>query len=213
MRKDQLAFLAAGLVFGLLFGFGAFHAWSTRPGGSPGAEASVATGPMGPSAMSGVPPQAPAAAPPAGGAPMVGLINELKSRLQADPKDLEAATGLAHLYHDAGMFGQAIPFYERAVELSSKDPNLLTDLGICLQEVGRLDDSLEAFARASAADPAHWQSLYNTVIVAMKDGRVDRAGEALERLETVNPQAPNLGELKDAVERMRRVGTGREAKS
>lgn len=213
MRKDQLAFLAAGLVFGLLFGFGAFHAWSTRPGAGGGSGAAVATGPMGPSAMGSVPPQAPTASSPGGGAPMVGLINELKRRLQSDPKDLEAATGLAHLYHDAGMFDQAIPFYERAVELASKDPNLLTDLGICLQEIGRLDESLDAFARASAADPAHWQSLYNTVIVAMKDGRVDRAGEALQRLETVHPQAPNLGELKDAVERMRRAGTGREAKS
>lgn len=199
MKKEQLAFLAGGLALGFVLGFGSYHAWSSRPGHEDGAR-EVATSPMGPSAMGGTPPMAaPPAASPTGGAPMVQVVNDLKKRLQADPKDLDAATQLAHLHHDAGMWAQAVPFYERALELRPGDPDLLTDLGICKQELGDFDAALELFTRASKGSASHWPSLYNTVVVGLKTGKLDVAKEALSRLEQVNPQAPHLASLRSAV--------------
>ncbi len=194
MKRDHLAFLVAGLAFGFLLGFGWFHARSIAPGAarSDGASAE-ATGPRGPMA----PTQSGA---PAGGGPMVAEINELKARLARDPKDLKALVRLANLYHDVSMWPEAAAYYERAVELDASDADLLTDLGVCYRGLQRFDDALAMFDRASAANPRHWQSLYNTIVVAAFDtARFDRAEEALRKLERFDPPPPNLAELRRRV--------------
>jgi tetratricopeptide (TPR) repeat protein len=137
-------------------------------------------------------------------APMVAEINELKRRLQENPQDLSAATRLANLHHDVQMWDQAAVFYEKAVALSPDDPDLLTDLGVCYRALDRFGDALEMFSRAQAADPDHWQSLFNTAVVAAFDlGEYDRALEALEPLERKVPPLPRVTELRQAVERAR----------
>ena len=51
------------------------------------------------------------------------------------------------------------------------------------------------------ADPKHWQSLFNQVVVYSFDLRQhDQADAALRRLEAVNPEAPGLAKLKQALE-------------
>lgn len=207
LKKEQFAFLAGGLVLGIALGFGGYHAWFARPGTAAPSDREESTSPMGPSVMGGAAPmsipQAPAPAA-GGGAPMAQVLNALKKRLQDNPKDLDAAMQLAHLHHDAGMWQQAIPFYERALEIQPGNPDVLTDLGICHQELREFDKALELFAKASTADALHWQSLYNTVVVSLQIQDVARAKEALARLEKVNPQAPNLASLRSTVDRFGR---------
>ena len=43
----------------------------------------------------------------------------LKGELEERPDDLALLTRLAHLYHDAAMFPEAIAFYERATKIDS----------------------------------------------------------------------------------------------
>jgi len=206
VKKDHLAFLLAGLAFGFLLGFGFFRALASRPGsgGAPQAAESIPQ-PAGPAApmttpMGGAPPQQAAG----GGAPMMAEINALKERVQKDPKDADAWVRLANLYQDSGMFEPAIEFYQRALAIVPNDPNLLTDMGICLQEVRRFDEALDALRRAQTAHPEHWQSLYNIVVVAgLRTGRFDEADAAMKRLQEVNPGAPHLAELRGALEKAR----------
>jgi tetratricopeptide (TPR) repeat protein len=191
-----MAFLFAGLAFGFLMGFGLFRAIETRPGAG---EAPAATGeipsPMGPPA---------ATQTVGGGAPMMAEINALKERVVKDPKDLQAWARLANLYQDAGMFEPAASFYQRAIDLAPNDANLLTDAAICYRELKQFDKALELLERAQKADPAHWQSLYNIVVVAgLQMGRIDRAEAALTRLEQIHPDAPNLSQLRAALGKAR----------
>jgi tetratricopeptide (TPR) repeat protein len=71
--------------------------------------------------------------------------------------------------------------------------------------VGEVQKALDVFTRAEKADPRHWQSLYNQVVVYMDLNRHDEAVAALGRLERVNPQAPRLADLKQAVEQAGRA--------
>ena len=201
LKKDHLAFLLGGLAFGFLLGFGLFRAIDTRPGraGGPAAPAEIPS-PMGPTAMGGA--TAPQTA--AGGAPMMAEINTLKEGVQKNPKDVQAWTRLANIYQDAGMFEPAIGFYQRAIELVPNNPSLLTDMGVCYQGLKQFDKALELLESAQTADPAHWQSLYNIVVVAgLEMGRADRADAALARLQQIHPDAPNLDQLRQALDKAR----------
>jgi tetratricopeptide (TPR) repeat protein len=192
-----MAFLFAGLAFGFLLGFGLFRAIETRPGHDVGPAASAEIpSPMGPAA--------PTQTVGGGGAPMMAEINALKDRVVKDPKDVQAWSRLANLYQDAGMFEPAVSFYQRAIDLAPNDANLLTDTAICYQELKQFDKALESLERAQKADPNHWQSLYNIVVVAgIHMGRFDRADAALARLQKIHPDAPNLEELRQALGKAR----------
>lgn len=201
MKREHLAFLLGGLAFGFLFGFGVAHALATRPGSTPAQEAAgEIPSPAGPPAPSQIPSGAQAGG---GGAPMMAELQRLQQQVRDHPDDGAAWTRIANLYHDAEMFPQAVGFYEKAATLLPNDPNLLTDLGVCYRRVGEPQKALDVFTRAEKADPKHWQSLYNQVVVYMDLNRHAEAVAALGRLEKVNPQAPRLAELKQAVEQGR----------
>ena len=193
----------------MLLGFGLFSAIESQPSLDGTAASSAAlqgpAGPPAPTQMGGPAGGGPAAGGPAGGgAPMMAEIRALRQRVEEDPKDREALTRLAHLYHDASMFQEAIGFYTQALQAGPPDPNLLTDVGTCLREIGRFEEALESFAAAQRVDPAHWQSLFNTVIVAGFDlQRFDRAEEALIKLEALEPAPPRLAELRARLEQFR----------
>lgn len=202
MKKDHLAFLLGGLAFGFLLGFGLFRAMDTRPGSAtdPAASNEIPS-PMGPAAptQTAAPTQA-----PVGGAPMMAEINALKERIQKSPGDVVAWSRLANIYQDAGMFQQAIEFYTRALELQPSNPNLMTDMAICQKELNQFDTALALLERAQKADPAHWQSLYNIVVIAgLEMRRLDRADAALARLQQIHPDAPNLDQLRQALDSAR----------
>ena len=196
MTKENLAFLAGGFAFGMLAGVGLFSAMQSGPD----RDASAA-------GLASVPQPAGQTAPAQAGGGMdandarVVEINELKRRVQQDPANLPAVTRLAHLLHDAQVWDQAADYYEKAIDLSPNDPDLLTDLGICYRGLQRFDDALAIFARARAVNPEHWQSLFNAAVVAAFDlGDYDLAMESLDPLVGMDPPPPRVLELRQAVD-------------
>jgi len=187
MKRENLAFLVAGLAFGVLIGFGSYHAVHSTPtldDAPPTVSAPSPQGPMAPTQTGG--PNA------AGGAPMVARVNELKRMLQEKPDDPQVLLALANLHYDAAMWEQAAGYYERVAQI---EPNadMLTDLGVCYRGLRQFDKAIETFARANEQDPTHWQSLYNTVIVAGFDtDRIEIARQALASMEAIEPQPPEL---------------------
>lgn len=195
MSKENLAFLFGGFAFGLLIGYGLFHAIETSPDLAAAGAAGSAARPAGP--------MAPTQAGPGmgGSAPMVAEVNALKGRLQEKPDDVAALVRLANIYHDVSMWEQAITYYERALEFRPDDPNLMTDAGICFKALGQFDRALVLFDQARAAAPDHWQSLFNKVVVAGFDlDRFDLAVEAMEQLEAMEPPPPQTDQLRHALD-------------
>jgi len=200
LKKDHLVLLAGGFAFGVLFGYGLFTALHNEPvlAGAGGA-ATQADRPAGPAAPTQV---GPGGSP--GGAPMMQEINELKRRFQQDPQDADAAVRLANIYHEVAMWDQAVPWYEKALALRPGDPNLLTDMGVCYRGLRQYDRALELFAQAQSGHPEHWQSLFNTAVVAGFDlAEYDRAFAAVAALERIQPPPPRVAELRQALEQAR----------
>jgi tetratricopeptide (TPR) repeat protein len=211
MSREQMAFLFGGLAFGILIGFGSYHVVHTMPRlDEPPPAAAEIPGPRGPQAPTQLGPNA------EGGAPMVARINELKRRLQESPEDGAVLLELANIYYDAAMWDRAADYYERAVAAVGEEPDALTDLGVCYRGMGRFDEAIGMFDRANAADPKHWQSLYNKIVVAVFDlDRVDLAVEALESMEAIDPRPAELAQgrleqLRQILERAGREGAAGE---
>lgn len=150
------------------------------------------------------PAYATAAAAPVSQAPAAGLVNEAELQayrgiLEADPKNLVAATTLGNKLYDAGRYAEAVPYYQQAFALDSKNANLSTDLGTSLWYSGRPDEALAQYRKSLAADPNHPQTLFNQGIVRL-EGKQDVLG-ALESWETLLSKNPTYAEA-DKVRRM-----------
>jgi tetratricopeptide (TPR) repeat protein len=192
LKREHLAFLLGGFAFGILVGFGLFHAFQNEPKLDQGFAAQqdipVPRGPQAPGSVG-----AGAGGPNAGGgAPMVARINQLKTRLQDDPNDREVLVELASLYYQAGFWEQAAGYFERLIEIEPH-PDLLTNLGICYRGMKDYDRAVASFDRAFELDPTHWQSLFNKVVVASMDmGRADLTQQALRAIEAIQPRPAEL---------------------
>jgi len=189
MKRESVAFLTGGFVFGILFGFALFYALENPPelppGQAPGSAMDGTRGPNAPTQLGG--------SAAGGGAPMMARINQLKRGLEQDPTDINASIELADIYQRAGMWAEAAGFYEQALESHPDHPQLLVNVGLCYRGLERYEDALAVFDQAHESEPGNWQSLFNTVIVAAVDlGQFDRANLALEAMEAIQPRPEGL---------------------
>jgi tetratricopeptide (TPR) repeat protein len=149
---------------------------------------------------------------------MVEELKRLRQAVETDPQDVASWVRLGNLYQDVAMYAEAAGFYERALAIRPDEPDVLTDLGICHQALAQgaspeaarasYEKALELFARANAARPDHWQSLFNTAVVAgIRLGRHEEADAALRKLEAIRPPVPHLDALRQALAEQRAGAT------
>jgi cytochrome c-type biogenesis protein CcmH/NrfG len=171
-RLAPLVPLAVGVLLGFIGGYFA------GGGGRPGAAA-----------------QAASEANPGG-----GRIAEIRRSLERDPENPRLWTTLGNAYYDREDWGHAIGAYEKALRKAPNDPNVLSDLGAAYRNRGEFRRALSLFTRARAADPDHWQSLLNLVLVYAFDLRdTAAAGRAFEELKRRYPEIPNLDRLQQQI--------------
>jgi cytochrome c-type biogenesis protein CcmH/NrfG len=125
---------------------------------------------------------------------------DAQAAVAAKPGDYDALVLLGNAAYDAREFAQAADAYERALKIRPNDPNVMTDLGTAYRNEGQVEKALELFRKARAADPKHWQSLYNEVIVLALDLHDHAAADAaLARLKAEHPGLPAIAGLEQQV--------------
>jgi cytochrome c-type biogenesis protein CcmH/NrfG len=199
LKKENLVFLFVGFAFGVLMGAVVLNAFQRQPDVTTFAQA-----PAGGDAPSG--PMAPTQVGDAGGgaAPMMAEISALRKRIQDRPDDVAALVRLGNIHQDISDFDNSIAYYEKALQVGPENPDVITDLGICYRGKGEYERALELFRQSIAVNPEHWQSLFNVVIVSGFDlGDYPTAFGVLEHLEEAQPQLPQLGDLRAALEKAR----------
>lgn len=193
--------VAMAVVIGFLAGYIYTNQvnWNNQrtPGGPPN-QGPPATGAMpapSPDAASG---QLPEGHPPINPDPTIAAM---KADAEKNPTSLEKTAQLANFLYDNKRFKDAIEWYEKALKLDPKNPDVETDLGTAYYYVGDFNSALSHFDSSLRIDPRHIQTIHNKFIVLL-DGKKDIAGAraTLKQLESIDPQNPALASLRSMLQ-------------
>lgn len=183
MRKENLVFVIAALIVGLLIGV----IVSNLGGGKPGQNA--------------VPQQGSTPPPTVNNQQQIQVLLDIVAR---EPGNRNAWVQLGNNYFDANQPVPAVDAYAKALELDGNDPNVLTDQGAMFRSLGWYDKAIENFEQANKLQPRHPQSLYNLGLVYLQDLKnPDKAAEAWERFLAVNPSGPGADQVRRNLESIR----------
>lgn len=180
----------AGVFLGLLVGWilGSQQG-GPRPAAPAPAQASAAPAPSGSQA-----------APPLDERRAAGLRDEaLKNTSSPAPR-----VQLGNLYFDAEQYAEAARWYEEALKLDPKDPNVSTDLGIAYYYQNQPDRALQQFEHSLTIDPAHSKTLLNIgVVLAWGKQDLDGAARAWERVIKVAPDSEEAKRARQGLDGIR----------
>ncbi len=101
----------------------------------------------------------------------------------------ENPLGRANRLYDEKKWAEARDSYLLYLKTNSRDSSARSDLGVCYQELGAHEKAVVEFDRVLAADPGHWQALYNKIRVLGFD--LDRKSEAVALLPTLLKLRPD----------------------
>jgi cytochrome c-type biogenesis protein CcmH/NrfG len=118
------------------------------------------------------------------------------------PDDSEALLQLANIHFDGKEWPQAQELYTRYLAANPAKADVLSDLGITYRETGQFDRAIELFHKAQELAPDNWQALYNEVVVlAFNQKKYDAAREVLAKLQTLQPNNPDVSRLATEVDK------------
>ena len=210
MNRENASFLLGGIFFGFLVGFSvAYFTYHAAPGEA--ARASSMQAPVDASDPTGGAGGQTAGAMTGGqaGAASTDTMQQVQQEIRAlrqaidqNPNDAKALGRLGDLFYDAGMFDKAREYYVRSLQNDPKNPNISTDLGICYQRLGQIDEALRQFRSSLVIDPRHWQSWLNLGIVSLFDKNDAKTAEqAFAKVQELNPSYQGLPQLQQELQK------------
>ena len=144
----------------------------------------------------------PASAAQQSSAPPAKTVDEnevarLRADIQREPDNARSRVALGNLYYDAERFDEAAKWYEEALKLDPKDPNVSTDLGMAYFYLDQTDRALLQFDYSLSIDPAHKMTLLQQGRV-LAFGKQDLQGAAAswQKIVQLAPDSPEGREAK-----------------
>jgi tetratricopeptide (TPR) repeat protein len=119
--------------------------------------------------------QPPPLAMPNASKAQLASAESLRVILRADSTAVEPNVVLGNLFYDTGNFGEAIPYYKRALR---KDPSLIdvqVDLAVAYHNGGDLELARQTLERAVQAAPDHPVAQFDLGVVYQTLGKKDEA--------------------------------------
>ena len=112
---------------------------------------------------------------PGASKPQLASAESLSVLLRADSTAAGPNVGLGNLFYDTGNFGEAVPFYRRALR---KDPELIdvrVDLGVSYHNLGKLELAQQELEEAVRRRPDHAVAQFDLAVVYQTMGRKEDA--------------------------------------
>jgi tetratricopeptide (TPR) repeat protein len=176
MKSEAIAYVVAGICFGIILGWVIGTQQARRSGPAPAPTASAQPGGT-------VQERAPTLDE--------GRVQALNTILKGDPKNVDATVQLGNVYFDAERWDDAITWYQRALELDPRNADASTDLGVSYYYSNKPDQALAQFEKSLTISPTHTKTLLNKGIV-LAFGKQDLKAAATEWQKVVDlaPDSP-----------------------
>ncbi len=129
----------------------------------------------------------------------------LQDRVRQNPRDSASLVELGNTYYDAKRWGEAIPWYEKALEIIPADTNVRTDLGTAYLYSGNPDKAKEIWLKVLEQEPNKVQTHFNLGIMYSSLTPPDNDSAARE-WETVIRLAPGSENARIAEDNLKRIG-------
>jgi adenylate cyclase len=140
---------------------------------------------------------------------LMGRIRRVQNRLFESKIEFETAVSLdGNSAFALRHFGQAlmclgqpeagIPHIEKAIRLSPRDPNVASiywALGMCHLLLGHVDQAIDFFRRARAANPRWWWTHFCLAGALGVKGELDEARAALAEGMKLKPEVNSVGTM------------------
>jgi cytochrome c-type biogenesis protein CcmH/NrfG len=123
----------------------------------------------------------------------------LIQQLQANPKNPELLVQIGYTYKAAHQFKEAASYFDRSLQIDSRNVPIRTEMASCLYYVGETDEAIAQLEQSLKYDPKHAGTLFNLGMIRWK-GKSDADG-AIAAWEKLLRLYPNY-ERKDVVEHL-----------
>ena len=178
MKSEAIAYVVAGICFGIILGWVIGTQQARRAGPAPAPTATTQTG-----AGGAVQQQAPALDE--------ARVQALNTILEGDPKNVNATVQLGNTYFDAERWDEAIKWYGRALELDPRNADASTDLGVSYYYTNKPDEALAQFEKSLAISPTHTKTLLNKgIVLAFGTQDLKAAAAVWQKVVDLAPDSP-----------------------
>jgi protein O-GlcNAc transferase len=113
--------------------------------------------------------------------------NAYRSLLATEPRNADALHGLGVLRAQCGDLAGAAAFIGKSLEVDSKSPTACFHLGVVFDGLGRREEALAAYERATALNPDFAEAHNNRGNALLALGRMQEAIAPFERALALNP--------------------------
>ena len=130
-------------------------------------------------------------------------IEELKTIIEKDPKNLQALIALGNIYYDGQKFEEALVYYKKALEIDPKISAVWTDMGTMYHQLGKVDSSIICFQKGVDFDSKNKAAWFNLGLVYAYDKKEEKkALWAWKRFLELSPDDPHVQVIKDEMEKL-----------
>ena len=115
-------------------------------------------------------------------------VAQLKERLNKDGNDIDAAITLGNIYYDNGNAGQAILYYQRALDINPDLPGVRTDLGTMYWRNEDISLAEKAFRDVISREPGFGHAYVNLgLLLHRARDNVNEARTVWQELLSIDP--------------------------
>ena len=120
-----------------------------------------------------------------------------------DPKNEKAWISLGNDYFDLEQAQSSVDAYAKALALSPRNPDVLTDQGVMYRHLGATDKAIANFQLAGKINPKHIQSFFNLGVTYSQDKKdLPSATKAWNKVIEIDPNSPQAAQAKQLISAM-----------